>query len=62
MKKIITLFWVLTGAWLLLSGHWSALLLSLGLASILLVVFCASRLEILDEESMPVKIIPGLIR
>ena len=38
------------------------MLLALGLASILLVIFCASRLQILDEESMPVKIIPGLIR
>ncbi|MEK9943213.1 MAG: Na+/H+ antiporter subunit E, partial [Gammaproteobacteria bacterium] len=62
LRKTISLFVVLVGTWLLLSGHWSVLLLSLGLASVLLVVFCVKRLQVLDEESMPIEIIPGLIR
>jgi len=38
------------------------LLLGLGLASVLLVVFCARRLGVIDDEGMPIEIIPGLVR
>ena len=46
----------------MLSGHTNPLLLSLGLLSVAAVVACASRLEILDDESVPVHLLPGLIR
>ena len=46
----------------MLSGHTSPLLLSLGLLSVTAVVACASRLEVLDDESVPVHLLPGLIR
>ncbi len=62
VRKTLSLFFVLAGTWLLLSGHWSMLLLGLGLASVLLVVFCARRLEVIDDEGMPIEIIPGLVR
>ncbi|NBP94863.1 MAG: hypothetical protein EBU28_05645 [Gammaproteobacteria bacterium] len=62
VRKTVSLFFVLAGTWLLLSGHWSMLLLGLGLASVLLVVFCARRLGVIDDEGMPIEIIPGLVR
>jgi multicomponent Na+:H+ antiporter subunit E len=46
----------------LLSGHTSPLLLSLGLLSVTAVVACVSRLEVLDDEGVPVHLLPGLIR
>lgn len=58
----MTLLFILSGTWLLLSGHTSPLLLSLGLLSVTAVVACASRLEVLDDESVPVHLLPGLIR
>ena len=58
----MTLLFILSGTWLLLSGHTNPLLLSLGLLSVTAVVACASRLEVLDDESVPVHLLPGLIR
>ena len=58
----MTLLFILSGTWLLLSGHTNSLLLSLGLLSVAAVVACASRLEVLDDESVPVHLLPGLIR
>ena len=58
----MTLLFILSGTWLLLSGHTSPLLLSLGLLSVAAVVACASRLEVLDDEGVPVHLLPGLIR
>jgi multicomponent Na+:H+ antiporter subunit E len=62
MRKTMTLLFILSGTWLLLSGHTNPLLLSLGLLSVAAVVACASRLEVLDDESVPVHLLPGLIR
>ena len=62
MRKTITLLFILSGTWLLLSGHTSPLLLSLGLLSVTAVVACVSRLEVLDDEGVPVHLLPGLIR
>lgn len=62
MRKKMTLLFILSGTWLLLSGHTNPLLLSLGLLSVAAVVACASRLEVLDDESVPVHLLPGLIR
>ena len=62
MRKTITLLFILSWTWLLLSGHTSPLLLSLGLLSVTAVVACVSRLEVLDDEGVPVHLLPGLIR
>ena len=62
LRYALILFFVLCGAWLLLSGHWTAPLLSLGIASVLLVVLCAKRLGILDSEGLPLRLLPGLAR
>jgi multicomponent Na+:H+ antiporter subunit E len=44
---------VLFGFWLLLSGHYTPLLLSFGVGSCVLVVYLAMRMEVVDEEGAP---------
>jgi len=39
--------------WLLLSGHFEPLLLGLGVASVVLTVFLAKRMNVIDHESYP---------
>ena len=58
----ISLFVTLAVFWLLISGHYTILILSLGLASIVLVLFIARRMDVVDHESQPLLIplrIPG---
>ena len=43
--------------WMLLSGHFDPLLLSLGLFSVVLTVYLAHRMRILDHESFPVQLL-----
>lgn len=42
--------------WLLLSGHYDPLLLSLGVVSCLLIVWIAARLDVIDHEAIPLQI------
>ncbi|MHA1569865.1 MAG: Na+/H+ antiporter subunit E [Alphaproteobacteria bacterium] len=42
------------GLWLLLSGHYEPLLLGLGAASCLLVVWIAHRMDVVDREGHPI--------
>lgn len=44
---------VLAALWLLLSGHYTILLLALGLLSVVLVVHLALRMEVVDQEGHP---------
>ncbi|MDP6551609.1 MAG: Na+/H+ antiporter subunit E [Arenicellales bacterium] len=62
MRNTLTLLLMLSGTWFLLSGHTSPVLLSLGLLSVAAVIACTSRLELVDDEGMPVHLLPGLIR
>ncbi len=39
--------------WLVLSGHFEPLLIALGLGSTVLVVFLAMRMDVVDEEGLP---------
>ena len=58
----ISLFVTLAVFWLLISGHYTLLILSLGLTSIALVLFIAHRMDVVDHESQPLLIplrIPG---
>ncbi|MDP7062742.1 MAG: Na+/H+ antiporter subunit E [Planctomycetota bacterium] len=56
---------VLTAAlylfWVLLSGHYTALILSLGAASVLLVVWFLRRMDRIDGEASFMPITPGLV-
>lgn len=49
---------VLAVLWLLLSGHYTILLLSLGLLSVAMVVHIALRMEVVDREGHPVHLKP----
>lgn len=40
--------------WLLLSGHYTVLLLALGLGSVLLVVYLGRRMDVIDHEGHPI--------
>lgn len=53
MKHTISLFITLLAFWLLNSGHYSLLILSLGLASIVLVLIIAHKMDVVDQESQP---------
>jgi len=45
---------VLYGLWLLLSGYFQALLLSLGAVSVIAVVWIAHRMDVIDHEGHPI--------
>lgn len=60
--SLVSLFFVLCGLWLLWSGHFTGLLLSLGLASVLGVVWLCRRMGIVDNETIPVHLAPRLVR
>ena len=53
---------LLAGVWLLWSGHFDPLLLSLGAVSLALVVFIALRMRIVDDEGAPIQLPVGLLR
>ena len=53
-KHVISLSVLLFLLWLGLSGHWTPLLLSLGIASTLLTVYIAHRMDVIDHESHPI--------
>jgi len=45
---------LLFGFWLLLSGYFAPLLLGLGLASVVLTIILAKRMNVIDHESYPI--------
>lgn len=55
-KHIASLFVVSAALWLVLSGRFEPLLLSLGAASAVLTVVMALRMEVIDHESHPIEI------
>ena len=54
MRHTVSLSIFLTTFWLLNSGHYSILMLSLGAASIVFVVYLVHRMDVVDHESQPV--------
>ncbi len=58
--KTLSFSALLFALWMLLSGHTSPLLLFLGVVSVALTVFLASRMNVIDHESYPVKIFSKL--
>ncbi|MBT8434510.1 MAG: Na+/H+ antiporter subunit E [Gammaproteobacteria bacterium] len=60
----ISLFLTLTAFWLVNSGHYTLLMLSLGLISIALVLYVAHRMDVVDHESQPLHLtlkLPGYL-
>lgn len=47
---------ILFGFWLSLSGHYTPLLLSFGVGSCALVVYLSLRMDVVDEEGVPVHV------
>lgn len=62
MKHAISLTAVLFAMWLLMSGHYDALLISLGIVSVLFTVFLAMRMDVVDHESYPIHLTGRLFR
>ena len=58
MRSAIALLSILLAVWLLNSGHYTAMLISFGVASCVLVVLLALRMGIVDREGVPVHLIP----
>ncbi len=56
LRYLIGLAVLLAGTWLIWSGHFDALLLSLGAASVGGVLAIAHRMHIVDREALPVQI------
>ena len=61
-KKSISLFIVLFGFWLLMSGYYTPLILSLGVISCLLCVYLTIKGKFLDNETLPIYFFPRLIQ
>ena len=60
MKSLI-LFLVLLTLWLLMSGYYNILLISLGIISCAFCVYVAKRGKIIDDEGLPIFFIPRLL-
>ena len=60
MKSLI-LFFILITLWLLISGHYSVLIISLGIFSCALCVYVAKRGKLIDNEGLPIFFIPRLL-
>lgn len=57
--RTLSLALVLAAFWLLLSGFFKPLLLSLGVLSVLLCVYAARRMNVLDIEGHPIHLLGG---
>lgn len=60
MRHTVMLSLSLVIFWLANSGHYTALVLSLGAISIALVVFIAHRMDVVDHEAQPLHLTPKL--
>ena len=59
MKSLI-LFFILLSLWLLMSGHYSILIITLGIISCAFCVYVAKRGNLIDDEGLPIFFIPRL--
>ena len=60
MKSLI-LFFILFSLWLLMSGHYNVLIVSLGIISCAFCVYVAKRGKLIDDEGLPIFFIPRLL-
>ncbi len=54
MKLTASLSLFLSALWLLLSGHYDILLISMGVASVLFTIYMSHRMKIIDDEGHPI--------
>ena len=62
LARLLGLCVVWYGVWLLMSGHYTTLLLSLGAASVAGVALLVVRMQLPDSEGAPFHIVLGLLR
>lgn len=62
VKSAVNLFIILMSVWLLNSGHYTSLMIGFGVGSSLLVVFLSLRMGIVDDEGVPVHLVPRALR
>ena len=60
MKSFI-LFSILFSLWLLMSGHYNVLIVSLGIISCAFCVYVAKRGKLIDDEGLPIFFMPRLL-
>ena len=60
MKSFI-LFFILFSLWLLMSGHYNILIISLGVISCAFCVYIAKRGKLIDDEGIPIFFMPRLL-
>lgn len=60
MLRAIGLGGLLFGFWLLLSGHYTPLLIGFGIGSTVLVVYLAVRMNVVDDEGVPLHLVGRL--
>ena len=53
MLRVLSLGGGLIVVWLLLSGHYTPLIMTFGLVSVVVVVLIAVRMDVVDHESVP---------
>jgi multicomponent Na+:H+ antiporter subunit E len=58
LRSAIALFVILLGIWLVLSGHYTPLLISFGVGSCLIVTLLAVRMNVADPEGVPIRLLP----
>ena len=58
MKSTVALFAILMAVWLLASGHYTPMMIGFGVGSSLFVVWLSRRMGIVDDEAVPVHLIP----
>ena len=54
MARIVGLWVILFAVWLLLSGHYTPLLIGFGMGSCALTVYIAKRMDLADHEGVPI--------
>ena len=59
--KSFFLFFILFSLWLLMSGHYNVLIISLGIISCAFCVYVAKRGKLIDDEGLPIFFIPRLL-
>ena len=59
--KSFLLFVILLSLWLLMSGHYTFLIISLGVISCLFCVYLAKRANLIDDEGLPLFFVPRLL-
>ena len=59
--KSFFLFVILLSLWLLMSGHYTFLITSLGVISCLFCVYLAKRANLIDDEGLPLFFLPRLL-